>query len=633
MLKKKLFIYFYICLFIIPAPGLIFPGTCFSDTAKQNYMTADKNWLNLRRDPAKLKYRKNWIRSIKKYQKVFTQSPESSWAPAGMYRAAQLYFKLYKISLRYEDKAAAVDLLKRIKKRYHASLYRKRARQMLRLISTDDREKNKTSKKYATIKKTILNTKRTITNNKKPNIYRTKPGPKEKTVAKNRQKIVQKNKHVQKNVKADTNKPSMVVRQNRPVIKNNKRISKKIHTPVMTGTKMKAPAVKVSAVNAKNRNNFSGDAIVTGLRFWSNPEYTRVVVNADHARHFTEHLLKRNPSINKPQRLFIDIDKTRLGKNVPKFTAINDDLLIQARAGQHTLHSVRVVVDIKSFDNYKIFSLKDPFRLVIDVWSKKRTAKVNTHVEKPGAMTRFSTDNILSSKITKQLALGVRRIIIDPGHGGKDPGAPGYFKGVNEKDITLEIAKKLAKKMRSKLKCDVLLTRKRDRYLTLEERTAIANTKNADLFISIHCNASRNRRLRGIETYYLNLATDNQAIAVAARENATSRRNISDLESILNDLMKNEKINESSRLAEDVQQSLCHGMKRKYSGIVNLGVKQAPFYVLIGARMPSILIETSFLSNKKECKRLLSSKYQNTLCDSIIKGVEKYIKSTNPKQL
>ncbi len=622
MLKKKLFIYFYICLFIIPAAGLIFPGTCYSNTAKQNYMTADKNWLNLRRDPVKLKYRKNWINSIKQYQKVFTQSPESSWAPAGMYRAAQLYFKLYKISLRYEDKAAAVDLLKRIQKRYHASLYRKRARQMLRLISTDDRKKNKTSKKYATIKKTIAK-------NKKTNTYNTKPRPWEKAATKNRQKIVQKNTNVQKNVKPDINKTSSIISgQNRPVLKNNKLISKTIHTPVMTGTKM-----KVSAVNAKNRNNFSGDAIVTGLRFWSNPEYTRVVVNANQARHFTEHLLKRNPSINKPQRLFIDIDKTRLGKNVPKFTAINDDLLIQARAGQHTLHSVRVVVDIKSFDNYKVFSLKDPFRLVIDVWSKKRTTKVNTPVEKPGAMTRFSTDNILSSKITKQLALGVRKIIIDPGHGGKDPGAPGYFKGVNEKDITLEIAKKLAKKMRSKLKCNVLLTRKRDRYLTLEERTAIANTKNADLFISIHCNASRNRKLTGIETYYLNLATDNQAIAVAARENATSRRNISDLESILNDLMKNEKINESSRLAEDVQQSLCRGMKRKYSGIVNLGVKQAPFYVLIGARMPSILIETSFLSNKKECKRLLSSKYQNTLCDSIIKGVEKYIKSTNPKQL
>ncbi len=591
MLKKKIFIYFYICLFIVQAAGFIFPETCFSDNAKQNYIAADKNWLNLRHNPVKLKYRKNWIISIKKYQKVFTQSPESSWAPAGMYRAAQLYFNLYKISLRYEDKAAAIDLLKRIEKRYHSSLYRKRARQMLRLISMNDRKKNKISKKYATIHKQAVNKQaihkqavnKQALNSKDSNTYNAKQKPDKKISTESRRKTVQKSK---------------------------------------------APAV-----NAKNQDNFSGDAIVTGLRFWSNPEYSRVVIDADQVRHFTGHLLKQNPKINKPQRLFIDIDKTRLGKNVPKFTAINDDLLIQARAGQHTPHSVRVVVDIKSFDNYRIFSLKDPFRLVIDVWSKKRTAKVNISEKKPGALTRFSTDNILSSKITKQLALGVRKIIIDPGHGGKDPGAPGYFKGVNEKDITLKIAKKLAKKMAKKLKCNVLLTRKRDRYLTLEERTAIANTKNADLFISIHCNASRNRRLTGIETYYLNLATDNQAIEVAARENATSRRNISDLESILNDLMKNEKINESSRLAEDVQQSLCRGMKRKYSGVVNLGVKQAPFYVLIGARMPSILIETSFLSNRKECKRLLSSKYQNDLCDSIINGVEKYIKSTNPKRL
>ncbi len=621
MLKKKLFIYFYICLFIVQAAGLILPGKCFSDNAKQNYMTADKSWLNLRRDPVKLKYRKNWISIINQYQKVFTQSPESSWAPAGMYRAAQLYARLYKISLRYEDKTAAIDLLRRIEKRYHSSLYRKRAHQMLRLISINNRTKNKRSTKYASIKKRNVKTKKAKT-------YNIKPEPEKKASRKNRHKVIQKNQTVQKKVKTDSDKPSMVSRQKKLLLKNNKHVSKNFHDAVIKNTKSKLPVV-----NAEGKNNFSGDAIVTGLRFWSNPQYSRVVVNADQARSFTEHLLKRNPSINKPQRLFIDIDKTRLGKNVPKFTAINDDLLIQARAGQHTLHSVRVVVDIKSFDNYKIFSLKDPFRLVIDVWSKKRTAKGKKSGEKPVSMTRFSTDNILSSKITKQLALGVRKIIIDPGHGGKDPGAPGYFKGVNEKDITLQIAKKLAKKMRSKLKCNVLLTRTRDHYLTLEERTAIANTKNADLFISIHCNASRNRRIRGIETYYLNLATDNQAIEVAARENATSRRNISDLESILNDLMKNEKINESSRLAEDVQKSLCHGMKRKYSGVVNLGVKQAPFYVLIGARMPSILIETSFLSNRKECKRLLSSKYQNALCDSIIKGVEKYIKSTNPKQL
>ena len=576
-------VFTFLCIIIFT--GCFSPAPCFSADARHNYMTADRYWFELRKDPARLKYRKYWIRCIKKYQKVFIETPQNKWAPAGMYRAAQLYLKLHKRSLKYEDKAAAVDLLERIQKRYRASLYRKRARQLLKTVSRDIPKKNKQfkrSKKYASIKKTG--------------------------------KIRLKNKATAKN-KTAVNTDAIVT-----------------HTDAIV-THDDAIVTHDDAIVTHD------DAIVTGLRFWSNPEYTRVVIDADKDRHFNGHFLKRNPAIGKPPRLFIDIDRTRLGKNVPRFTAINDDLLIQARAGQHTPHSVRVTMDIKSFDNYKIFSLKDPFRLVIDVWgkpgvnSKANSRSHNEPAKNSQHMSRLSTENILSSKITKQLALGVRTIVIDPGHGGKDPGAPGYFKGVNEKDITLKIAKKLARKMRNQLKCRVLLTRSTDRYLTLEGRTAIANTKNADLFISIHCNASRNRKVRGIETYYLNLATDSQAIEVAARENATSRKNISDLESILNDLMKNEKINESSRLAADVQKALCSDMKKKYSHIVNLGVKQAPFYVLIGAKMPSILIETSFISNRKECRRLLTQKYQNAICNSIIDGVEHYIMATNPKRL
>ena len=161
----------------------------------------------------------------------------------------------------------------------------------------------------------------------------------------------------------------------------------------------------------------------------------------------------------------------------------------------------------------------------------------------------------------------------------------------------------------------------------------MANTQRADLFISLHTNAARNKKLAGIETYLLNLATDEQAIAVAARENATSRKNISDLEFILSDLMKHAKIGESTRLANDVQQSLIQEMRKKYPKITDLGVKQAPFYVLLGARMPAILIETSFISNKLECERLLDPAYQNALCDAIATGIQKYVDATNPRQL
>ena len=339
----------------------------------------------------------------------------------------------------------------------------------------------------------------------------------------------------------------------------------------------------------------------------------------------------------------MDIEKARLGKGVAEHTTINDNLLSQARAGQYQNHTVRVVVDIKAFENYKIFSLKDPFRIVIDVWGKNgRTADPMTEMqatldkkpeETPEKTERITTDNLKSSDIARQLALGVRKIVIDPGHGGKDPGAPGYVKGVWEKDIVLKLATNLADKLRKRLGCEVMLTRTKDRKLTLEERTAIANTERADLFISLHCNAARNKKLAGIETYMLNLATDEQAIAVAARENATSEKNISDLEYILSDLMKHAKIEESTRLANDVHKSIVGGMKKKYNNINDLGVKQAPFYVLLGARMPSILIESSFLSNKRECKRLMTKSYRNDICNAITDGIEKYIDATNPKHL
>jgi N-acetylmuramoyl-L-alanine amidase len=243
------------------------------------------------------------------------------------------------------------------------------------------------------------------------------------------------------------------------------------------------------------------------------------------------------------------------------------------------------------------------------------------------------SDQVTASPIVKQLALGVRRIVIDPGHGGKDYGAPGYLKGIHEKNVVLDISRRLAAKIRKELHCDVILTRNSDTYLTLEERTAIANTKDADLFISIHTNASRDKRAYGIESFILNLAADEEAIQVAARENATSTKNISDLNSILNDLMQNAKVSESTRLASFVHNAVIKQVKKKYSHIRSKGIKQAPFYVLLGADMPSILVETSFISNPRECKRLISDDYQERLCDGIVDGIKRYIQETKPMAL
>ena len=396
-----------------------------------------------------------------------------------------------------------------------------------------------------------------------------------------------------------------------------------------------APPTDTAAQSAKAAPGGEGLAVVQDLQHWSNPNYTRVVVYVDRETDFTHRLLKKDPSLDKPPRLYVDLGNSTLGGGKQKTIPINDDLLSDARAARYTLDSVRVVVDIKSFETYKVFSLRDPFRIVIDVWGRNGAVPVAQDRDEeaaeapPGAVER--SKKIPRGALAKQLALGVRRIVVDPGHGGKDFGAPGFIPGVHEKDVVLEIAKRVAKKIRDDMNLEAILTRSDDRYLTLEERTAFANTRGADLFVSIHTNASRDSRAYGTETYFLNLATDDESIRVAAMETATSTKNISDLHSILNDLLKNAKINESSRLAEMVQFSLVKNLNRKgYDRVKDKGVKQAPFYVLLGARMPSILVETAFISNREECRLLTTASYQEHLAESIVQGLRAYIKEINP---
>lgn len=205
--------------------------------------------------------------------------------------------------------------------------------------------------------------------------------------------------------------------------------------------------------------------VVNEIRYWSNPSYTRIVIDAEHEVPYEHHLLKKDPLVNKPLRLYIDLSRSKLRRDIKKVIPIDDNLLSGIRAGQYTMNTVRVVVDIKSFKTYKIFPLREPFRIVVDVWGV--SSGVKTYKSKPSLNSK--ADNVPSGALAKQFALGVSRVVIDPGHGGKDPGADGFLRNVREKDVTLKIAKKLAKKIKDELKLEVVLTRTSDRYLTLEE--------------------------------------------------------------------------------------------------------------------------------------------------------------------
>ncbi len=435
-------------------------------------------------------------------------------------------------------------------------------------------------------------------------------------------------------------------------------------------------AVDSSSLDLSALPNVKNRSYVLPVTYWSSDNYTRVVINTSRPVAYKEELLEKIG--DQPRRLFIDFDKSYIE---PKYRApipIKDGLLQQIRTAQFSPDTVRVVFDIESIKSYKIYSLPDPFRVIVDVHgqSKAQVAGQETTVSSSEGRTadrdmafppqvkpdhkpidaslatkglpviilqdykkiKFSKnskdrapekDALLASpllSLAQQLNLGVGRIVLDPGHGGKDPGASAF--GMHEKDIVLQVAKKLAVKLQRELGCEVILTRSADVFLSLEERTAIANTNSADLFISLHLNAHPSAKVHGFETYYLNLTSDPDAIRVAALENATSSHQLSDLQNILSDIMKNSKIDESSRLAHKVQASLFTGLSaRKYPQVKNLGVKQAPFYVLIGAEMPAVLIEMAFISNKTDAGQVKKSGYQDALAAEIYQGIQGYIRT------
>jgi len=226
--------------------------------------------------------------------------------------------------------------------------------------------------------------------------------------------------------------------------------------------------------------------------------------------------------------------------------------------------------------------------------------------------------------LIRALGLKIGRIVIDPGHGGHDTGTIGPH-GLEEKDLVLEVGRRLGKMLETRLGAEVVYTRKDDTFVPLETRTAIANQERADLFISIHANSSRDPGARGVETYYLNFTSSPEALEVAARENAVSEKSIYELQDLVKKIALKDKIEESREFAGDVQQSLHSGLALKSPAIRNRGVKKAPFIVLIGANMPSILAEISFVSNPSDEHHLETAEYRRRIAESLYRGIAKYV--------
>jgi N-acetylmuramoyl-L-alanine amidase len=389
-------------------------------------------------------------------------------------------------------------------------------------------------------------------------------------------------------------------------------------------------------------------ATIRGITRTVLPDVVRISVELDGEVPF------HDARAGEPDRVLIDLARTRPSSAATDQTVRfsgDSDVVRQVRVGAVQNRATRLALDATGVATYSVYPLYNPYRLVIDCVRAPRTVPPRPLVARPllvawarklpsidpreaalihdtrastpaGPVDRVAIMSVPNFSMARQLGLGISRIVIDPGHGGHDPGAKGD--GLTEAELVLDVALRLEQMLLKLPGVEVVLTRRTDDFVSLQERTTIANRESADLFLSIHANASEDGQARGVETYFLNFANNLSAAAVAARENAASGQAMGALPDFVRAIALNNKLDESRELATSVQRSMIERLRPANKSVRDLGVKQAPFVVLIGAAMPSVLAEVSFVTNTQEAKLLRGAAYRQRIADALFFAIKKY---------
>lgn len=426
------------------------------------------------------------------------------------------------------------------------------------------------------------------------------------------------------------------------------------------------------AKSVKDAAKTAPKAIVNDIQVYSGRDYSRIVlVLSGEAKHRWQ-LLPPDPAEGGLRRLYVDMDGAEIRKGLKGRFDVGGDVARKVRLGYFKPGVVRLVVEVENLKSQGVFVLESPFRVIVDVAgapesknvrkdgvahgpsvaskdgaspapsqsvpAKASSAQSSQSLDSPAQSVPAKTSredrpgspgvNLatpgrkkMARQLVEQLGLTVRTVMIDAGHGGRDSGARGPG-GLYEKTVTLEVAKLLGKRL-EQMGFEVLYTRTTDKYVPLEVRTAMANARKADLFLSVHCNAHGDPGSSGMETYSLNLASTPDEVRVAARENSVDPKRISDMQKILNELMHASKLSESREFARTTHQSAL-SQARKTLNLRDRGVHEAPFYVLLGAKMPAILVEIGYITNPAEAAKLRDSRYLDSLAKGIADGVAAY---------
>lgn len=403
---------------------------------------------------------------------------------------------------------------------------------------------------------------------------------------------------------------------------------------------------------------------VSDIRAWTNEIYTRVAIDTGEEVSWQANTLRADPARGLPPRIFIDIRGAGIRDEIlRKPVEVRNGLLRQVRAGRFDRDTVRVVIDLERESTYRVFALPGPFRIIVDIDGEGAipvlptspeavappgpvaagpspedpaqpliTPPVSPRASPAGSAVPSAPPAIPPSVESPRAAASHPaptrkhrvRVMIDPGHGGKDPGAIGPT-GLKEKDVVLAIGRKIREKLSGSGEFDVRMTRDEDVFIPLEERTAMANKGRADIFVSLHINASRNRSAEGFSTYVLSRGASNREdLELAARENGVPIGKLQGVKFIIDDMFTGARKNESLRLAKTVNDAVVRHVSTRYPGAQSLGLKQAPFYVLVGARMTAVLVEASFISNAREEARLRDPSCLDGIADGVVEAVRYY---------
>lgn len=422
-------------------------------------------------------------------------------------------------------------------------------------------------------------------------------------------------------------------------------------------------------------------ARITAIRRTVLPEIVRIAIEVDREVDY------QYDRIGGPVRVFLDLAATEAAPDLPSTLPFEDSVVRGVRLGPRPDRGTRVVLDLEGGGRHSVFNLYNPYRIVVDIErgddDAPVVAAVNTSPGRPAVLKASSAPAAAATpppavppveaplervtvpteeplkpappvplpsraavpaasaapaapkapsanvagrfSLSRQLGLGINRIVIDPGHGGHDPGATS--RGLSEAELVLDVARRLEALLLKEPGIEVVLTRRSDVFIPLEERTAIANREGADLFLSIHANASRRTAAYGIETYFLNFASNPEAEAVAARENSASGQSMHSLPDIVKAIALNNKLDESRDFATLVQRAMVEHLRKSNGSVRDLGVKQAPFVVLIGAGMPSVLAEISFVTNPQEGRLLKTGAYRQRIAEALLHGIRRYQRS------